>query len=144
MHAADAGDDPVRLTQPLDEPGDDDDLAAVTFEEGRSFVEALGREQDVAAVALGQRPAAEVADCEAEVVPHHGRQEPEQPDEEDVEPPGPGVDGREDQHGLARDRYAEVLERDQSERQITELVQRRFEVMQHARKVLRRHRRQQG
>jgi hypothetical protein len=55
------GNDPVGLAEPLDEAGDDDDPAAVTFEEPRRPGDPFGREEDVAAGALDDRPAAEVA-----------------------------------------------------------------------------------
>jgi hypothetical protein len=60
--------DAVGLAQALDESCDDDDLAAVAFEEAGGFVQSFGREEDVAAVAFDQAAAAEVADGEPDVV----------------------------------------------------------------------------
>ncbi len=47
--------------------------------------------------------------------------------------PGAGVDRRDDQHGLAGHRNAEVLEEDQSEREIAKAVERRLEAVEDAR-----------
>ena len=68
MHAGGAGDDPVGLAQALDEPGDDDDLAAVAVEEAGGFVQSFGGEEDVATGSLGELAPAEVADRETDVV----------------------------------------------------------------------------
>ncbi len=77
MNSADAGDDPVGLAETLDEPGDDDDPAAVPIKEARGPVDTLGGEEDIPAVALEQRSAAEVPDREPDVIPEHGADEPE-------------------------------------------------------------------
>src|SRR5207248_245456 len=67
-----------------------------------------------------------------DVVPKHGREEADQRHRPDAEPARAGVDGRDDQHGLARHRHAEVLEKDQAERQVAEAVERRFEAVEDA------------
>jgi hypothetical protein len=59
----------VGLTQALDEPRDDDDLAAVAVEEASGLLEALGCDEHVAAVAFDQAAAAEVADREPTLSP---------------------------------------------------------------------------
>ena len=72
MHAADSGDDPVGLAQAFYEPRDDDDLAAMAFEEAGGLVDPVGREEDVATEAFDQRPSPEVSDGKADVVAEHG------------------------------------------------------------------------
>ena len=136
VHAGDPGDDPVGLAQPLDEPGDHDHLAAVAVEEVGGLVEPLGRQEDVFPEPLRERAAAEVPDREPDVVAEDRGQEPDQADEPDVEPSGPGVHGRDDQHRLAGHRDAEVLEEDQPEREVAEAVQRRLQAVEDARQVL--------
>lgn len=86
----------------LDEAGDDDDARALAFEEVRHLGVSLGRQHYVAAIALDQRPPAEVADRKADVVAHHGREKPEQRHEPDAQTPGAGVNRTEDQRGFAR------------------------------------------
>jgi hypothetical protein len=78
VHAGRAGDDAVGLAQTLDEPRDDDDLAAVAFEESGGLVQPFGRKEDVAAVAFDQAAAAEVAEGEADVVACDSAAEAEQ------------------------------------------------------------------
>ena len=61
-HARGAGDNAVGLAQALNEPRDDDDLAAMAVEETGGLLKAFGRKEDVAAIALDQPASAEVAD----------------------------------------------------------------------------------
>jgi hypothetical protein len=74
--------DSVGLAEPLNEAGNDDDLAAVALEEAGGPLEPLRGQQHVAAEALGDPSSAEAADREADVVADHGSEEPEQRDEQ--------------------------------------------------------------
>lgn len=70
----------------------------------------FGCEEDVAPVALDERPATEVADRETDVVPQQRTAEAEQSDKHDVQPPGARIHRRENQDGLAGNRDAKVLD----------------------------------
>jgi len=134
VHAADAGDDAVRLAQALDEPRQHDDLAAVVREEALRSGQPLLGEEHVPAPSQGQRPAAEMPDGEADIVSDHGCGEADQPDRHDIKLLMPRVDGRGDQDGLAGDRYAEVFEHDQDEdRPVSELIERPGQGIEEAR-----------
>jgi hypothetical protein len=113
-HPGQAGDDPVGLTQHVDEAGQRDDLAAVPGEELLRPGHPVRREQHVPAEP-GQQPApAAPADEPAEAVARHGGHERDHRDRHDVEPPGAGVDRGGDQHGLARDRETKALQQEQA------------------------------
>jgi hypothetical protein len=113
-HPGQAGDDPVGLTQPVDEAGQRDDLAAVPGEELLRPGHPVRREQHVPAEP-GQQPApAASADEPADAVARHGGRERDHRDRHDVEPAGAGVDRGGDQHGLARDRETEALQQEQA------------------------------
>src|SRR5271155_266015 len=115
VHAADAGDDPVRLAQALDEPCNHDDLAAVPVEKDLSLVQSLLGQEDVSAPSQGQRTAAEMPDGEADVVPDDGRDEAHDRHRHDVEPACARKDRGGDEYGLAGHRDPEVLDQDQEQ-----------------------------
>src|SRR5207247_9546865 len=97
---ADAAQSPVHLTQPSDDPRNDDDLAAEAAEEAFGLVQPLPGEQDVLAVPHHERVAAGSANNVADVVPGDRCQYGDHADSDDVEPPGARVDRGGDQDRL--------------------------------------------
>src|SRR5882724_6090464 len=89
-HAGDTGDDAIRLTQPLDEPGDGDDFAAVPGEEPLGGVQPSRGEEHVPTQPQRQPPATEMADGETDVVPDDSREKADHGDQNDVQLPGTG------------------------------------------------------
>ena len=113
VHAGDAGDDPVRLAQALDEARERDDDSAAAVEEALGLVESLFGQEHVLAPPQGQGAATEVSDGEAYVVADNGRDKADDTDGQDVEPARACVDGTGDQYRLAGYGNAEVLQHDQ-------------------------------
>src|SRR5207248_521706 len=136
MHATDPRDDAVGLAETLDEARHDDDPRATALEEVRGLVEPFGSKKDVAPVALDERPPAEVTDRKADVVAYHRAEEAEQTHQPDLQAAGARVDGAEDQDGLARDRYAEVLQQHETgDREVAVLIEYGPERVQEARQM---------
>ena len=81
-------------------------------EECFGFVDSLGGEAHVGAVAQDQAPAAGAADEVADVVAEDGGDESDGGDGGDVEPAGAGVDGGGDQDGLPGGGNAEAFRAD--------------------------------
>jgi len=115
VHAADAGDDSVRLAQAFNEPRDHNDPRAVVIEEVFGFGQPFLGQEDILAPPQGQRTAAEMPDGEADIVPDDGRDEAYETHHYDVEPARAREDRGGDENGLAGDGYAEVFERDQEQ-----------------------------
>jgi hypothetical protein len=113
VHAGDAGDDPVRLAQALDEARERDHDGAAAVEEGLSLVQPLFGQEHVLAPSQGQRASPEMPDGEADVVADNGRDEPHHADGHDVEPARARVDRPGDQDCLAGRRDTEILQQDQ-------------------------------
>ena len=113
VHAGDAGDDPVRLAQALDEARERDDYGAAPVEELLGLVESLFGQEHVLAPPQGQGAATEVPDGKADIVADNGRDEGHDADGHDVEPARARVDGPGDQYRLAGHGNAEVLHHDQ-------------------------------
>jgi hypothetical protein len=123
-HPGQASDDPVGLTQQVDEAGERDDHAAVPGEELLRPGHPVRREQHVPAEPVQQPAPAAPADEPADAVAHHGGHERDHRDRDDVEPAGAGVDRGGDQHGFARDRETEALQQKQpAHRGVPVLVQ---------------------
>ena len=125
FHLRDAGDEPVRLPESLDEPRHHDDLAAVPVEEALRFFEPLGGEEDVLAPAFRQCAPAEPPDRVPDIVTGHGGAEANQADRDHVEPSGPGEDGGRDEYRLARHRDPEVLDQHKEENRPQPVVPKR-------------------
>src|SRR3954454_103412 len=130
-HLDDAGDDTVELPQTLDEPGDEHDLAAVAGEERLRAVEAIRRDEDDLAVLQDEVSPTGPSDDVADVVTEDGGDESDETDQPDVEVPCAGVQGRRDEHRLAGQRDAEVLEEEEpAHGEVAPVVQPALEVLE--------------
>ena len=113
VHAGDAGDDPVRLAQTLDEARERNDDSAAAVEEVLGLVQPLLGQEHIFTEPQGQRATAEVPDGEADVVAGHRGDEGHDAEGDDVDPARAREDRPGDQDRLAGHRDTEVLQRDQ-------------------------------
>ena len=111
MHADDSGEQPVELSQPLDEPGDRDDLAAVVVEELLCVVQPLRGQKDIPAEPFDERAAAEVPDDEADVVADDRAEHRDEDHHGDVHVARACEHRRGNEQRLAGHRHAEVFEK---------------------------------
>jgi len=132
MHADYPGQESVELPQTLDEPRDGDDLAAVFVEVLLGVVEALRRQEDVAAETLDERAAAEVSGGEADVVADDCAENSDQDHQCDVHVARTREDRRGDQNRLAGHRHAEVFEKHESaDRQVAVVFEHGLQIPEH-------------
>jgi hypothetical protein len=136
VHAGDAGEQAVDLSQSVDEPGDGDDLATVLVEERLGAVQSLRGQKDVSAEPLREGPATEVADDEADVVADDGGEHRDQKHHRDVHLACTGEDRGGDQHDFAGHGNPEVLEEQHpADAQVPVVLEHRLHVSENTRKL---------